>query len=296
MANMVSIIIINYNTFQLTCDCIESVYRFTKNIAFEIVLVDNASPTDNPDDFLLKFPNILLIKSPDNGGFAKGNNLGIKHASGNILLLLNSDTILTEDSISIAADTLLKDKQIGAVGVKLIYPDGKLQPSARRFRSIKNEILDLLRPFLMLIPYRKRARMMLNQYFKGDFNTYCDWVSGAFIMFQASIMNELPEKKLDERFFMYGEDELWCYQFMELGYKNYYIADAAVIHLLNASVEPAKQLRLLKTYIDHEMIIMDYVHGKSWYYYCFRVLFVAKEMFRYYVKLLLAKLFNYQLR
>lgn len=293
---LVSVIIINYNTFKLTCDCIESVIRFTKEEPYEIILVDNASPTDNPDDFLVKFPGIRLIKSPENGGFAKGNNLGIQHASGDILLLLNSDTVLTEDSISIAAQTLYRHPEIGALGVRLIFPDGKVQSSARRFRSIRNEILDLLRPLLLLLPYRKRADMMLNQYFKGDFNTYCDWVSGAFIMFPAVVVNRLEGGKLDERFFMYGEDELWCYQIAELGYKNYYIADTTVIHLLNASVEPAKQLRLLKTYIKHEMIIMDYVHGKNWYYYIFRGLFVSKELFRYYVKLMLRRIFNYQLR
>ena len=148
----------------------------------------------------------------------------------------------------------------------------------------------------MLMPYRRRAAMMLNQYFKGDFNTWCDWVSGAFIMFRASILPRLERKKLDERFFMYSEDTLWCYQFMELGYKNYYLSETSVIHLLNASVEPAKQLRLLKTYIKHEMIIMDYVHGKNAYYYIFQAIFTAKEMFRYYVKLFLDKVFKYKLR
>lgn len=293
---MISVIIINYNTFNLTCDCIASVIRYTKELPYEIILVDNASPKDNPNEFLIRFPGIVLVKSPENGGFAKGNNLGIEHAKGDIILLLNSDTILTEDSISKAANILSHDQQMGAIGVRLIFPDGVVQSSARKFRSIRNELLDLMRPLIMLLPYRKRAELMMNQYFKGDFNTYCDWLSGAFIMFRTSILNELEGNKLDERFFMYSEDELWCYQFMELGYRNYYLADTTVIHLLNASVEPAKQLRLLKTYIKHQMIIMDYVHGKNWYYYLFQAIFTAKEMFRYYVKLVLDKVFKYKLR
>ncbi len=214
---MISVIIINYNTFNLTCDCIASVIRYTKELPYEIILVDNASPKDNADDFLVRFPDITLVKSPENGGFAKGNNLGIQYATGDIILLLNSDTILTEDSISKAANALNHDPQMGALGVRLIFPDGVVQSSARKFRSIRNELLDLLRPVLMLLPYRKRAELMMNQYFKGDFNTYCDWVSGAFIMFRTSILQQLEGNKLDERFFMYSEDELWCYQFMELG-------------------------------------------------------------------------------
>lgn len=294
--SLISIIIINYNTFQLTCDCIETVIRYTKGVPYEIVLVDNASTKDHPDDFLLKFPNITLVKSPENGGFAKGNNLGIEHAKGDMVLLLNSDVLLTEDTISIAAQCLESKPDVAVVSVKLVYPDGKMQPTARRFRSIRNELLDCLRPLLMLLPYRKRAGFMLNQYYKGDFNTYCDWVGGAFMLFHKSIVAELPGKKLDERFFMYGEDELWCYQFTELGYKNYFIADTSVIHLLNASTEPAKQLKLLKTYIDHEMIIMKYIHGNGLYNIIFRAIFIPKEMFRYYVKVLLQKVFKYRLR
>ncbi|MES2701480.1 MAG: glycosyltransferase family 2 protein [Bacteroidota bacterium] len=293
---MVSVIIINYNTFNVTCDCIESVIAHTKGVPYEIVLVDNNSPTDNPDDFLLKFPGIKLIKSMENGGFAKGNNIGIREALGDIILLLNSDTILTEDSISISANFLAKDPRIGALGIRTIYPDGKLQPSARKFRSIRNEILDLLRPLLMLMPYRRRASLMLNQYFKGDFNTPCGWVSGAYMMFPAAVLQKLPGKKLDERFFMYGEDELWCYQFQEAGYTNYFLADTTIIHLMNASVEPAKQLRLLKTYIAHEMIVMEYIHGKGIYFHAFRLIFTAKEMLRYYIKVAVYKLFRHRIR
>ena len=137
---------------------------------------------------------------------------------------------------------------------------------------------------------------MLNQYFKGDFNTCCDWLGGAFLMFRTSILDELPGKKLDERFFMYGEDELWCYQFAELGYKNYFLADTSVIHLQNASVEPAKQLRLLKTYIAHDMIIMEYIRGRSLYYYLFGFIFKSKEMLRYYIKVIVYKLFKHRIR
>ncbi len=293
---LVSIVIINYNTFQITCDCVESIFRFTKNINYEVILVDNASPNDNPDDFLVKFPGIKLIKSKENGGFAKGNNLGIAAASGDIILLLNSDTILREDSISLAATTLAKLPDVGALSVRLIYPDGKLQHTARRFRSIKNELLDLLRPFLMVLPYKKRASIMLNQYFKGDYNTYADWVSGAFMMFHRSLFDKLPDKKLDERFFMYGEDQLWCYQFYEHGYKSYYLAETTVIHIHNASTEPSKQLRLLKKFLALELKIMEYRKGKGLYYYIFSVILTFKEMLRYYIKIAVYKLFGHRIR
>jgi GT2 family glycosyltransferase len=293
---LVSVIIVNYNTFEITCGCIESAIRFTKNVPYEIILVDNASPKDNPDDFLLRFPSIKLIKSKENGGFAKGNNQGIAAASGDTILLLNSDTILTEDSISIAADELKKHADVGALGVRLIFPDGKIQRTARKFRSIRNEVLDLFRPFLMLMPYKKRAALMYNQYFNCDYNTYCDWVIGAFIMFNKTLLDGLPGKILDERFFMYGEDQLWCYEFFELGFRSYYLADTTVIHISNASTEPGKQLKLLKKMLATELTIMDYRKGKGLYYYLFRFIFTLKEMARYYIKAAAYRVFKYKIR
>ena len=293
---LVSIIIVNYNTFQITCDCIESAIKFTKNVPYEIILVDNASPNDNPDDFVKRFPVIKLIKSNENGGFAKGNNLGIQVASGDIILLLNSDTVLTEDSISIAAKELIKRPGTGTLGIRMVYPDGKLQKTARKFRSIKNELLDLLRPLLMLLPYKNRSQLMLNQYFKGDYSTPCDWVTGAFMMVNKNLIEKLPDKKLDERFFMYGEDQLWCYQFHELGYKSYYIAVTTIIHINNASTEPSKQLKLLKKFIEMELKIMEYRKGKGLYYYLFSFIFSIKEMSRYYIKLLVYSLLKHKIR
>ena len=293
---LVSVIIVNYNTFQITCDCIQSTINFTKNVPYEIILVDNASPKDNPDDFLIKFPSIKLIKSKENGGFAKGNNQGIAAAAGDIILLLNSDTILTEDSISKAAIELAKRNDVGALSVRLTYTDGKLQHTARKFRSIKNEILDLLRPFLKLMPYKKRSALMLNQYFNGNYNTYADWVSGAFMMFRKEVLDQLPGRKLDERFFMYGEDQLWCYQFTQLGYRSYYLADTTVIHIHNASTEPSKQLQLLKKFLELELKIMEYRTGKGLYYYVFSFILTAKEMLRYYIKIIVLRLFKHRIR
>ena len=93
-----SVIIINYNTFALTNKCIETIYQFTKGVEFEIILVDNASAECDADLFKKNFPDITLIKSTTNLGFSGGNNLGIQQASGEYILLLNSDIELTVKS------------------------------------------------------------------------------------------------------------------------------------------------------------------------------------------------------
>lgn len=293
---MVSIIIVNYNTFEITCNCIESILLHTKEVPYEVIVVDNASPKDNPDAFLVRFPSIRLIKSPVNGGFAKGNNLGIQAAKGSHVLLLNSDTLLKEDSISKAYAHYIALPRVGALTVRLIYPDGRLQHTGRKFRSISRELLDLARPLLKLLPYRQRAQLMMNQYFRADFDTYTDWVSGAFMLFSQELLQWLPEPKLDERFFMYGEDHLWCYQFHQLGYDSYFYAGTEVIHIHAASTHPEQQLKILKKTIALELDIMAYRKGKGIYYALFYLIFAGKENLRYYIKVLLKKYLNIHLR
>lgn len=285
----VSVVIINYNTFQLTCNCIASVMEYTKQVDYEIILVDNASTECNPKLFKEKFPQVVLVESKINGGFAKGNNWGIEQSSGEYILLLNSDTYLKEDSISIAANTLENNNQIGVVGARMVYPDGKLQYSARKFRGIQWELLDFFRFLLLALPYRKRAVLMLGKYFKADFNTFSDWVNGAFFMLPKQFLHKLPDNKLNERFFMYGEDQLWCYQFNQLGFKSYFLADTTIIHIANASTNPNKILQLILTIIKNELEIMKIRKGKGFYYYCFCSVYLAKEYSRYAIKYLLFK-------
>lgn len=292
---LISVIIINYNTFDITCNSIRSVIEHTKKVAYEIVLVDNASTKDDPDAFLKLFPDITLVKSKENGGFAKGNNLGIQYAKGDIILLLNSDTIVTDDSISDAAFHLQKHPNY-ILSTKLTYEDGVYQKNARKFRSIRNEMLDIARPLLYLLPYKQRAQLMLNQYFNGDFDTQCDWISGAFMMFYKKHLQALPQQKLDERFFMYGEDHLWCYQFAEHGIKSFFLSTSSVIHIANASTEPSKRLKLLKTALKHELEIMAYRKGKGLYYHTFKLIYSGKEKARYYISNIVLRVFNKRIR
>jgi GT2 family glycosyltransferase len=285
-----SVIIINYNTFALTSDCIRSVIAQTRETEYEIILVDNASTEVDPDDFLREFPAVKLVKSEQNGGFAYGNNLGIQHAAGDWLLLLNSDTILQEDSISKAVQYIRQNKDTGVLGCRMIYPDGKIQYTARRFRSISWEILDLFRFIPLLMPYKKRARLMLGKYFHHDKDTSCDWVNGAFFLFPRELVQRLPGQKLDDRFFMYGEDQLWCEQIKNLGHSIRFYSGTTIIHINSGSTDISRQLRLRKTMMQHELEIMRSRKGKGWYYFLFRMLFTAKEASRNFIKSIIFRL------
>lgn len=287
---MVSVIIINYNTFDLTVACIRSVYAYTKSVPIEIVLVDNASTECDADRFLVEFPQLTLIKSPVNGGFAAGNNLGIAAARGTHYLLLNSDTLLIEDSIAKAYRFILSQPMAGVVGCRQIYPDGKIQHVARRFRSIRWELLDLFRWLLYLMPYEKRSHLMQGQFYKNDTTCETDWVNGAFFLMPAAVAQLLPGHKLDDRFFMYGEDVLWCEQVKQLGYKIFFFGETTIIHMAGASTAFTRQLSLRKIMIRHELQIMANRKGKGLNYFIFSLLYLSKEYLRYLIKWLVYSL------
>jgi GT2 family glycosyltransferase len=286
---MVSVVIINYNTFQLTCDCIASVYLYTKGVPFEVILVDNASTERDPQAFLNEFPSITLICSKTNLGFAGGNNLGIRAAHGDFILLLNSDTYLLEDSISLSVAAMQQRANVGVLGCRQIFPDGALQYSARRFRSIGWELFDLFRFLLFVYPPDKRGVKMLGQYFKHDCSMGVDWVNGAFFLLRRAALSQLPDKELDNRFFMYGEDVLWCEQIRQLGYAVYFLASTTIVHISSGSTAIAKQLQLRRIMMKNELLIMQLRKGKGIYYYSFAILFLAKEYVRLLIKWIVFK-------
>jgi GT2 family glycosyltransferase len=247
-------------------------------------VVDNASMEQDASDFLIEFPQIKLIKSDRNGGFAVGNNLGIKEATGEYTLLLNSDTYLKEDSISLAVEFLKQNKKAGILGCRMTFPDGKVQYSARRFRSISWELLDLFRFIPMLMPYKTRAKKMLGKYFHHDENINADWVNGAFLLFPRAVLLNFSDKKLDERFFMYGEDQLWCEQCKKAGYDITFFAGTTIIHINSGSTDISKQLSLRKVMMKNELEIMRSRRGRGLYYFVFKLIYVSKESARNFIK------------
>lgn len=284
MSKQLSIIIINYNTLSLTRQCIASVFKYCDEAEFELIVVDNASTKEDPTTLIQDFPAIKLIRNKSNNGFAGGNNLGIAHASSPHILLLNSDTYFIEESIKKAVQTLQENPKIGVVGVQLVYENGTYQNNARSFRSITKELLEINRYLLAFLPYKIRSQFMLNQFFKGDYNTACDWVSGAYLMFRKKDLDAFTKHQLDERFFMYGEDHLWCYQFKKAGLSTYFLTSPKVVHIANASTENAKLKQLQTTMLQHELIIFNEINKSKTKQIIFKILFSTKVKVREFLK------------
>jgi GT2 family glycosyltransferase len=228
-----SIIIVNYNTFKLTTQCIQSIFGHTNNVQFEIILVDNGSSECNPNLFIQQFPEIQLIKSIENLGFSKGNNLGIKQSKGDFILLLNSDTKLKNNAIKTILDYLLSHPKAGVVSSKLIFPDGKHQSACQRFPSIRFQLFELLR--LQKLFKGVSGKILLGAFFDHNTNIEVDWVWGTCFLFRREILKRMPGGRLNEEFFMYSEDMQWCMDIKRQGYQIHYCADAEVIHYMGGS-------------------------------------------------------------
>lgn len=231
-----SIIIINYNTFSLTADCIRSIKnKVTGNYSYEIIIVDNASEECDPVAFKTLFPEITLIASNINAGFAKGNNLGIAIAKGDYILLLNSDTLLLNDAVSIALRILKSDDRIGVLSAQLQFPDGELQAVAGVFPSVSRELKELFR-ITRFYKGEKKSRYYLGDLWDYNLPTEADWVWGAFFMFRKSDLRHFPNGKLHDNFFMYQEDVQWCYHFKKVLHKKIcYEPEPKVLHFMGRS-------------------------------------------------------------
>jgi GT2 family glycosyltransferase len=270
-----SIIIINYNTFTLTCNCIASIHEKLKEVDYEIVLVDNASVECDPKLFSLRFPEINLVTSKINTGFAGGNNLGIQHATGDYILLLNSDTELINNAPKICLDHLLKNKNTGVVTCQLIYPDGTIQFNCRRFRTISWELLEIF-PFYKLLPKAKREALMLHRYFDHKSFASCDWVWGTFMLFPKNILLQLPQQHLSDDFFMYCEDVLWGWDFKQLGYEIHFLPEARVMHIHKGSTSKEKLYKTrLMSIKNHAKFMKKFYPDLRWY--IFAAIYYTKQ-------------------
>jgi GT2 family glycosyltransferase len=272
----VSIVIVNYNTFEDTCNCIQSIYEQTKDIEFEIIVVDNQSTKFNPQEFKDIFPSIHLIISAENGGFAKGNNQGIEIAKGKYVLLLNPDTILKNNAIYFLWKEMEMDSTIGISTCHLEYGNGKTQFTARKLRTISWELLQLTQLY-RFFPRGKREEKMLHHYFPHNRAVECDWVSGACMLIRMEAINKLPQQHLSDIFFMYVEDALWCWQIKQLGYRVVFFPEGRIIHYEHKSLDKEKLKRLYNVINTNTLIFSkQYYKGIKWYVFACIYLFKQK--------------------
>lgn len=232
-----SIIFVNWNSLNYLRECVPSIYQHTENLSFEIIVVDNASPEGRIEELKQEFPDVRVIKSDVNLGFAGANNLGFRHATGTYVLFLNPDTKLTGPSIRIILDQLKSLPDAGIVGCKLLNRDSSIQLSCiQTFPTILNQSLDIE---YLQIKWPGCYLWNIAPLFSSDPKPApVEVISGACMLMSSDVFKRAG--MFSEEYFMYAEDLDLCYKVTRLGLHNYYVGQAEIIHYGGTSSSQTK--------------------------------------------------------
>lgn len=256
----VSIIIVNYNTCNLTLQCLKSVFEQIRNVLFEVIVVDNASSDNTINSIKEYFPAVKIIESSVNLGFGKANNLGANYSKGKYLFLLNSDTILEYDIVSRFYDFMESNLSIAACGARLINADGKETISHGKFPSLLQEFSDL--GFKKYYPKFYQKKLSLGQTSKEGTIRNTDYISGADIFIRRGIFNSL--NGFDKDYFMYYEETDLFYRMRKKGLKSCLLPQYSLIHLEGGSfTNNGINVRRLKMFLTSK--ILFYRKNYSWF-------------------------------
>lgn len=207
-----SIIIVNYNVKQYVENCLKTVYAAGKDIEMEIFVVDNDS-TDGSIDYLReRFPDVKYIENGQNLGFSRANNVAIRQAVGEYVLLLNPDTTISENVLSECIAFADAHPKTGAIGVRMHNEDGTIAPESRRAVPT---------PWIALCKYLGYNRRYYMKWLSWVEPGRIEVVSGAFCFLRREALMQVG--MLDEDYFMYGEDIDLSYQLLRRGYENWYL-------------------------------------------------------------------------
>ena len=223
-----SIVIVSFNTRELTRRCLKSIEEYASGISHEVFLVDNASSDGSANMVAEAFPWVHLIRMTENRGFAGGNIPGMRRASGRYVLLLNSDAFLAEGVLNNTISYMDQHQRIGVLGCKLTNPDGSLQPSARMLPSPLNKILHIT---------GLASRFPKSRFFgRVDFSWWdhsaprsVGWVVGAFFLIRRETIADIGV--LDERYFLYFEEIDYCLSARRAGWDVVFYPYAQTVHL-----------------------------------------------------------------
>lgn len=239
----ISIVILNYKCKGFTLNCIKSIKEadwmlaetpqppFNKGetgvLKYEIIVVDNNSGDQIGDILAWQYPDVIFVQSGRNLGMGAGNNLGIRKAQGEYIVIMNPDTLTFKDTFLKLHEYMKNNPKAGVVGPKQYYPDRSVQDSAFRWYG-------LLTPLYRRTPLGafKFAQKDLDRFTMKDYNkdreTEVDWLLGSFLFCRASALQDAGN--FDERFFLYFEDTDLCRRFWEKNWQVAYCPDAEIIH------------------------------------------------------------------
>ena len=228
-----SCIIVNYYSSSSLKNCLESVYQTIKKISFEVIIVDNSQNDKGMTSLKESYPQIRVIQSETNVGFARANNQAALSAQGKTLLFLNPDTILADQAIEEMIAHLESNPDIGALGPKVLNTDGSLQYSCRRFPTLMTGFFNRYSLLSRWFPGNRFTVQYLMKDFNHDENKEVDWLSGCCLMIPRAVFEKAGG--FDEHYFLFNEDVDLCRTIGQNGFKVMYFPGAKIKHHISTS-------------------------------------------------------------
>ena len=267
----VSIIIVSWNTKDILRTTLRSLYDTIHRVSFEVFVVDNDSSDGSPEMVETEFPDVRLIQTGANLGFARANNIGIHKSTGRYVCLVNSDVEVFEETVDKMSAYLDDHPDIGMLGPRTLNPDRTLQ---RSFGGFPTPWRQLCRSFSLdrVFPRSRLFAGGMMSYFDGDRTMPVDILYGAFWLIRREALDDVG--LLDESFFMYSEDKDWCRRFVKAGWKVIYYADAEIIHYGGASSAQAP-VRYYLAMLHANLQYWRKHHGIFGYLYLFKLRLLA---------------------
>ena len=231
----VSIIIVNFRTPQLTINCVQSIRQVMKEspYQYEIIVVDNCSGDDSVQQMqFLSDENTKIVETDRNGGFAYGNNWGVRCSQGEYLFFLNSDTLLYPDTLSEMITYMKNNREIGVMSCYMEDGDKAPLVISHSFENTKSLFMQtFVKPFIPTFVKRIRAERYQKNLDNAVFD--CDWVSGAAMLIHKEVFAKIGG--WDEKFFMYMEDEELCFCVHQLNLRVCVYPKMGLQHLIGKS-------------------------------------------------------------
>lgn len=272
----VSIIIVNFNTRELLKQCLSSIYKYSGDIIFEIIVVDNASDDASQKMVKKEFSEVILIESKENVGFGRANNLGLCFSKGDYVFYLNSDTIFLNNAVKFFYDYFeinKNKKKIGVLGSLLLDEENNEIDSNGRFPSISNTIYPAFLFYLGKLISNVRVRPVQKKILAGNYDVSVDYVIGADMFMERSVALQY---QFDSNIFMYAEEVDLQKRLFNSKYCVLLINGPKIIHLEGGSSKTKKQESLFKMINGTKSLFYYIKKHHPYYYYCiFRLLYAC---------------------
>lgn len=268
-----SIVIVNYKTPSLTNRCLSSIIDLNiNNKDYEIIVIDNNSEDDSEELITNSFPQVIWVNNHINEGFGRANNIGINKAKGDYILFLNSDMVILDGTIEQCLFFLKENKQIGALGCKLINEDGSLQKSTYPYIADYKGLLE--------------KNLAYDKFFK-DQNQTIKGLMGSFLLIPINVISKVGG--FDPDFFMYSEEMELCYRISKSGFKIVYFDKVKAVHVHGAS-STNKRWATRQNYLSNALLF--YKIKGVFGYILYHLLFITNSFTNFILMWLLDK--NYR--